>query len=149
MIEKTEKTCSKCSCTKLLAEFYPRKDFQDGYMSRCRECVRKEHSGYYKDNNEKIRAYRRNFGRISRYGITEDEVREIIASQNWKCAICERKIEITAHVDHDHETGVIRGVLCKQCNIALGLLSDNAGTVIKAALAFSGNIDDTGEQSEN
>jgi hypothetical protein len=57
-----------------------------------------------------------------RYGITIAEYDRMFAEQGGVCAICgqRRPEERTLHVDHDHETGVIRGLLCFRCNNALG-----------------------------
>jgi len=65
-----------------------------------------------------------------KYGITLDEYEEMLAGQNGVCASCGtppagRKLA----VDHDHETGVIRGLLCQPCNTALGLLQESPDRV--------------------
>lgn len=69
------------------------------------------------------------------YGISFTEVRNIAMAQNYKCAICSYKERFMheddwmkkgflgdLHLDHCHETGNIRGLLCKKCNMALGVL---------------------------
>ena len=62
--------------------------------------------------------------RLSRvYGITRDEYEQLRVSQGQKCAICHEPLELSGrnvHIDHDHETGKARGVLCRQCNVWLG-----------------------------
>ena len=57
-----------------------------------------------------------------KYGLTLEEYGAMLEAQNHVCAICleARPDERTLHVDHDHETGVIRGLLCFRCNNALG-----------------------------
>jgi hypothetical protein len=73
----------------------------------------------------------------SMYGITFLEYRNMSADQDYKCAIChkeERFMEIEdwkqkgylgdLHVDHCHDTGRVRGLLCKECNMALGVLNN-------------------------
>ena len=52
------------------------------------------------------------------YGITEADFLEILDYQNGKCSICRRppKPGVNLHVDHDHRTGVVRGLLCMPCN---------------------------------
>jgi hypothetical protein len=57
-----------------------------------------------------------------RYGITGAEVDAMIEAQGGTCAVCPGKPE---HVDHDHKTGVVRGVLCFNCNQALGNVRDD------------------------
>jgi hypothetical protein len=127
------KTCSSCGIEKDKSEFYRKGSSADGYNNICKACIKERHADYYKKNEEKIRAYRRNYGRIFRYGISEADVVQMIESQGGKCAICEGRIESNAHVDHDHETGKVRAVLCKNCNIALGLLGDDIGNIVRAA----------------
>lgn len=64
-----------------------------------------------------------------RYGITPAEKAEIIAAQDGRCAICgdEKKLVI----DHNHETGQVRGMLCLRCNFRLGLV-EKPGLVERA-----------------
>lgn len=60
------------------------------------------------------------------YGITLDEYATLLASQGGACAICRRQeTGKRLAVDHDHTTGVVRGLLCQKCNTALGLLGDD------------------------
>jgi len=62
----------------------------------------------------------------------------MIKGQNYKCLSCEedlRKLETQrVHVDHDHVTGRIRGILCYKCNISLGLLNENVKLINKLAI---------------
>ena len=75
------------------------------------------------------------------YGITEAEYEAMKKEQNNKCKICDSEgfaIGKNGHteklaVDHDHVTGKIRGLLCHNCNRALGLLQDNVDVILKAA----------------
>lgn len=74
-----------------------------------------------------------------RYGITMAEYRALWLSQKGACAICQQP-ERTARnrlltIDHDHVTGQVRGLLCSQCNRAIGLLDDSP-EVIEAAAAY-------------
>lgn len=76
------------------------------------------------------------------YGITEVEYAQMVVDQNGKCAICGNE-ESASHgltgtrfslsIDHDHTTGQVWGLLCQKCNRAIGLLGDDADTLIKAA----------------
>ncbi len=62
------------------------------------------------------------------YGITIDRFDEILAEQGGKCAVCGRTEpcgKASWHVDHDHETGRVRGLLCHFCNTAIGALGDS------------------------
>lgn len=58
-----------------------------------------------------------------RYGLTPDKFNALMVSQDGQCRICRGRLVLTGrgcHVDHDHETGLVRGLLCFRCNIALG-----------------------------
>lgn len=74
------------------------------------------------------------------YNITYEKVKELREAQNHKCAICEEegfmmnnRVKSPLNVDHDHKTGKIRGMLCHNCNRALGLLKDDPNLLRKAA----------------
>jgi hypothetical protein len=69
------------------------------------------------------------------YGITLQEYDAMFEAQGGMCAICgePRPEERTLHVDHDHETGEIRGLLCFRCNNALGDLRDDYELFQRAA----------------
>ena len=74
----------------------------------------------------------------SRYGIGEREVQELLAVQGGFCAICgDRSAE---HVDHDHVTGVIRGMLCGPCNTGMGQLGDDPVALRRAADHVQGEL---------
>lgn len=68
----------------------------------------------------------------NRYGITKEQFEEILAQQEYKCAICFAKPEKRLHIDHCHKTSKVRGLLCGSCNRALGLLKDNTEFLYKA-----------------
>jgi hypothetical protein len=57
-----------------------------------------------------------------RYGITGADFDAMVEAQGGTCAVCDQKPE---HVDHDHGTGRVRGILCFNCNQALGNVRDN------------------------
>ena len=70
------------------------------------------------------------------YNITLEQYNELLAYQGGGCAICRRNEEPDGRrlsIDHCHDTGVVRGVLCNQCNNGIGALGDNYDLVIKAA----------------
>jgi len=75
-----------------------------------------------------------------KYGITEEQYNTLLKNQNGVCAIC-KKPEMILHkgitlkklsVDHDHSTGKVRGLLCHNCNLAIGYFEDNSTVVYNA-----------------
>lgn len=70
------------------------------------------------------------------FGITVEEYNRLLVSQGCRCAICrELPCKKRLAVDHDHETGKIRGLLCFECNIGLGKFRDSA-LMVEAALRY-------------
>lgn len=71
-------------------------------------------------------AYKRKCELKNKYGLTLEDFAALSESQGGGCAICKKVSENrTLHVDHDHNTGKVRGLLCTPCNIGLGLFRDN------------------------
>ncbi len=111
------------------------------------KAVMREYHSEHADirNSEKRRRYsedplfkqnKRSGNRRWLYGITAEEFNALISKQDGRCAVCQRERPSKGRdfcVDHDHETGIIRGILCIQCNAALGLLSESRETIIRLA----------------
>jgi hypothetical protein len=75
-----------------------------------------------------------------RYGITEDDYHRMAEKQNQSCAICGRGTQ-RLDVDHDHETGKVRGLLCIRCNTTVGILEElfeNNGAKMLSILVYLG-----------
>lgn len=91
----------------------------------------REHPGY----TERNRHY--HFVKYwATFGVTLDDYNRLLAEQNGRCAICETDDpggRGAFHVDHDHETGQIRGLLCNECNIGLGKFGDDPARLRAAA----------------
>ena len=109
------KRCSKCRVSKPVDMFHRHKTQPGGYNTYCKECR--------SDMASKTHLKRT-------YGLTTADLEALVEAQGGLCAICETKP--AAHVDHDHVTGKIRGVLCFTCNVALGQLKDDAALFRKA-----------------
>ncbi len=80
-----------------------------------------------------------------KYGITVDQYDQLLAEQGGGCAICGVAGPEAARwgvlvVDHDHETGKVRGLLCSNCNCAIGLLGDSPELLTKAAGYLSAEL---------
>lgn len=71
---------------------------------------------------------------MARYGIGHETYMSMLAAQSGVCAICgEPPQDRRLAVDHDHETGKVRGLLHRKCNTAIALLGENSGICRKAA----------------
>ena len=75
----------------------------------------------------------------NKLGLPWPEFRALYRRQRGRCAICREKVRVrnndargTVHVDHDHKTGRVRGLLCAKCNQALGLFEDDAARLMTA-----------------
>ena len=99
------------------SDLFPRNGSRFGYY--CLPC----HLVQTKANVEKHHVSTRNYHHKRRYGITAAEADEMLAAQGGVCAVCRRADP--EHVDHDHVTGKVRGMLCFNCNQALGNARDD------------------------
>lgn len=113
------------------------------------EKVRTYAKKWASENKEKTHGYNKkhsakNKGRkLERtYGITLAERDAMLQEQGLKCAICStdepRGRHKEWHVDHCHKTGEVRGLLCNNCNIGLGLFSDNP-SILRSAITYLGH----------
>lgn len=75
--------------------------------------------------------------RVRDYGISSKELKQLEEEHGGKCAICKRERPPLC-LDHDHETGRVRGLLCRKCNAALGFLDDDPDLVFTAAMYLMG-----------
>src|SRR5208282_2479817 len=88
-------------------------------------------------SDPKRRAAHKHYQRKHRYGISPEEYAALVERAGGRCELCGRKFRSgkrPIHIDHDHETGKIRGLLYPGCNTALGILGDRPG--IERALAY-------------
>jgi hypothetical protein len=72
--------------------------------------------------------------KVKRYGISAERYRQILENQNGLCAICLRDKELV--IDHNHDTGEVRGLLCTSCNTGIGLLGDSDVSRMERALSY-------------
>jgi hypothetical protein len=75
---------------------------------------------------------------LRRYGITQEQFDAMLEHQGNRCAICRTDTPCptsgkTWHIDHDHETGRVRGLLCNSCNRGIGQLGDDPDRLESAA----------------
>jgi hypothetical protein len=79
------------------------------------------------------------YQRQYRYGITAEEYDKMFTEQKGECAIC-RDILTVPHVDHNHITGEVRGLLCPPCNKGIGHLGDSELKAARAVVYLLGGI---------
>lgn len=149
------KRCKHCGETKSIDDFYGDRKARDGRRPECKACnlairARKYAANpqpyidrvkkWQQENPERLNEYRREYrqrperkaadreGYLKRkYGMTLADYKRMFEAQGGVCAICgeARPEERTLHVDHDHATRVIRGLLCFRCNQAIGSLQED------------------------
>ena len=89
-------------------------------------------------NSEYQKEKHRNSTLKRRYDLSLDEYNKLLQEQNKCCAICgtsNEQITKRMHVDHNHDTGKVRGLLCDKCNRGLGFFNDDA-TQLRKALEY-------------
>lgn len=102
----------------------------------CRECAKRHQSNRYWKHKDVRNQGSVNIRRLKRYGITVAQYNELILKQNGVCAICKTEgNKQSLSVDHSHETGKIRGLLCHNCNLAIGLCHDDIA-ILKASIEY-------------
>ena len=128
---------------KPLSDYYHHPGMDDGHLGNCKDCRRKyqrEKAERLKDDPD-FRAARSRYTRKRKlrdtYGITPEEYDALAAKYGGKCAIC--GTTEPGHkspffpVDHDHETGAVRGLLCHDCNLGIGHFADDPDRLVAAA----------------
>lgn len=139
------KTCKTCKKTKELKYFHKKKGGLLGVKANCGECCKTIDAKYYstpKHKNKRLerqaspeyQLYIRSFRLKRKYGITLEDYDKMLADQNGACKTCgSKELSNTSDkyfaIDHCHKTGKVRGLLCSQCNSALGLVKDNIETL--------------------
>lgn len=127
------KTCTGCGLTKdkeTEFDWSPNSVTKKMYpASRCKECRKaKYRSDYATPEKQNARLLRS-------YGITIEQFYELLSAQDGRCAICgveEPPTKTRWHVDHDHETGRVRGILCQYCNNGIGYFKDDPDRMVSA-----------------
>jgi hypothetical protein len=146
------KQCSVCNEEKALDEFPKRIAVANGLQGRCKACEKiykaklylrnhaenkRKHKANYQKNIERYRElsrqhYRRTAKvsnvkrRCKKRGITVEQYEQMLIDQNHSCATCEKWLhEHERSIDHCHETNIVRGILCDNCNTAIGLMKDS------------------------
>ena len=135
--------CSTCGESKCVM---PTRGLVRGWYWKCKPCDNQIKKGLYRQSSEfrkrlKVSAIRRKCGQ---YGLTPDEADTLWNRQGRKCGICCDEIgsptacaaeSKATHIDHCHDSGEVRGLLCSKCNQGLGLLGDNVAG-LEAAIRY-------------
>ena len=103
------------------------------YYQNNKEKFLEKAKDWSEQNQEKTRETKRRYRYKKYYNTTIEEVEENLEAQSGKCCICEKDITEKFHVDHDHDTGNARGLLCVSCNSALGKFNDDPEMLKRAA----------------
>jgi hypothetical protein len=127
--------CRKCWLVLPLDQFHQHPECRAGRQHMCKECANKarhqyrlKNPGREKDYRQKYQIRRTILERKRKYGLSEAAFTAMLEAQESKCSSCRRHFDatVTMCVDHCYNTGVVRGILCKQCNHAEGLLKTPA-----------------------
>ena len=133
--KKTLKHCGGCDRDLPSGKFHRSSRTPDGMNTQCADCV-KAHRERRQLEAGPTEYHRRWVNHLSRrYGLTEAEYCRLWSAQSGACAICGDGHATGTRflcVDHCHETGRIRGLLCKRCNTGLGLLGDDRLGLMRA-----------------
>ena len=124
------KTCKVCGLEKNISDFYTRRnDCKDCKNAAARK-IRKEQPERYAKYKKRANEYLKE----RRYGITQDQFNQMLVDQNNMCKICSTEFKSTkdTHIDHCHDTNIVRGLLCNNCNLALGQFNDNTDNMDNA-----------------
>jgi hypothetical protein len=130
-----EKRCGKCKKTKPVCEFYRSTTQSGGYYGYCKLCFLAYQKGRKRKlSKETLRRYQ-----LKKYGLTAAEFDAMLEKQEGKCAVCAVPLD-EPHIDHCHETGLVRGLLCVTCNVGLGMFKDSFVLVENAANYLHRNL---------
>lgn len=146
------RTCTKCGVSGGRDMFKPSKAYASGLASWCRKCSNRYVKQWQTENPEKRNLSELKSGLKKRYGISVERYLELYSKQLGKCAICsvavasqvdvaitlarsEKDKNSTAHVDHCHKTGIVRGLLCSKCNTGIGQLQESVD-ILESAIRY-------------
>ncbi len=126
---QSEKPCTQCKVVKPYSDFHNNKAKKDGKQSNCKACQSKR----IIDQRKKDPSTYRNNQYKRYYGIDLDTYENMLKEQGGVCASCKEVSSKRLVVDHCHESGKVRSLLCDSCNKALGLLQENTHRILALA----------------
>lgn len=125
------KRCSKCGQEKEQTEFQKAASSRDGLQWWCKPCMRAAQVARRSDKADEYQAQWKSYNRrvaAKKYGLTEEEYSAIVEAP---CALCGSREDTV--LDHCHQTGKVRGSLCRTCNAGLGLFKDDDSLLERAS----------------
>jgi hypothetical protein len=133
--------CSKCHTSKDEEQDFAFRDEARGIRHKqCRDCQADYRREHYLRNIEKYISKANKWNKAhpsykiaNRYGMTGAEYLFLFSQQNGICKICGKKDDKPLHVDHDHLTGKVRGLLCRSCNLGIGHFKDDPSLLKNAS----------------
>lgn len=134
------KICNRCnkekniSCfSKLSPSSKTYKRFKNGIKPWCKDCYKSYSRSYMKIKRSQSGNLQDHY--LKKYGLTRDQVSIMMEDRNHVCDICGNKSDHRygkLNVDHCHNTGKVRGLLCFSCNVMIGQSKDNIDVLHKA-----------------
>lgn len=125
-VPEGHKSCADCGQIKPLSDFPRNRSDTTGYATYCKPC----HNSRGRESKARLYGGSREYHLRRRYGMTQEDFEMRLAWQGGVCAIC--GAPDPEHVDHDHEFGNVRGILCFNCNGGLGQFKDNEQSLARA-----------------
>ena len=132
-------SCNTCGLTVIInfSEYFDKNKgnkANGGYDYKCKKCKASDHAKRYADDPDKFNRKRVAEAYKRKYGLTITDAERLWLTQDKKCCGCKQTIpkppdRLLSVVDHDHDTGAVRGILCAGCNTALGMIKDNPDTL--------------------
>ena len=152
------KICLKCGAEKPLSEYHAKRGKP---QPQCKACRSKYMAKHYQENLEREKKLRKEWyeanklrvsikgkadrlanpdkfmlaRKLLKYGLTREQYEAKLKKQGNACEICQRSFARTPYVDHCHNSLVVRGLLCSQCNTSLGLLKEDIA-IFKRCIAY-------------
>lgn len=126
------KLCRKCGRTAPLEEFGNNKLNKDGHQHSCRSCESAKSAKWNRDHPEQFKRNQRTYHLRKTYGLSREQYDALMELQDSRCPICLGPLTTRIYVDHDHDTGRVRGLLHNRCNGGLGLLGDSLENLRRA-----------------
>lgn len=111
------------------------KAWREANVERTKENRRRN----YLANKERDLLYSTKYNRLKKTGVTDQQYQEQLIKQKGVCAICDKTCTKALAADHDHVTGVFRGLLCNNCNRGIGHLQDSPEILQRALVYLKGS----------